>query len=82
MLVLNLIHVYEGQLLPFEFQALSMYQEKKMRKREVISYAARFEYRYTNNKSALPEEGFYKGDRGKYFFVRSNLLRPTSYPGI
>jgi len=53
-----------------------------MRKREVISYAARFEYRYTNNKSALPEEGFYKGDRGKYFFVTSNLLRPTSYPGI
>ena len=45
MLALNLIHVYEGQLLRFEFGALSVYQEKKMSKGEVTSYVARFEYR-------------------------------------
>ena len=54
MLVLNLIHVYEGQLLRFEFRVLSIYQEKKTTKRDV----ATFEYRCANKKSALPEEGF------------------------
>lgn len=52
-------------MLRFEFRVLSMYQEKKMAEREVISYVAGFEYKYTNNKSALPEESCYKGNRKK-----------------
>lgn len=69
MLVLNLIHVNEGQLLRVEFRALSMYQEKNEYKRELIPNVARFEYRYTYNEIALVGEGFFKGNRGKQFFV-------------
>lgn len=43
MLVLNLIHVCEGQLLRVEFRALSLYQEKKWVREEVIPDVAKFE---------------------------------------
>ena len=63
MLVLNLIHVCEGQLLRVEFRALSLYQEKKWVREEVIPDVAKFEYRCTNNERALPGKGFSRGNR-------------------
>ena len=44
-------------------------KKKNEYKREVIPNEARFEYRYTYNEIALVGEGFFKGNRGKQFFV-------------
>ena len=39
-------------------------KKKKWVREEVIPDVAKFEYRYTNNESALPGEGFSGGNRG------------------
>lgn len=44
-------------------------KKKNEYKTEVIPNVAMFEYRYTYNEIALVGEGFFKGNRGKRFFV-------------
>lgn len=44
-------------------------KKKNEYKTEVIPNVAMFEYRYTYNEIALVGEGFFKGNRGKQFFV-------------